>query len=210
MVNKRHGGGNPESPDRLKAVFQQIAAGGEAQFHPAQLWHIMLTDPWLQAEVASRAKRFVACSGLAEHVSEDIAQQVLLLLAAKLAADPSLHAKAELLPDRFEGWMGTILDRACGKAARLLKEYHQAHPKPREVSGEAEDWSGFERRIDFAAAAARLEGRQCAVMLLFLQGLDREKIACKLGLHYKQVVYALKTATRKLQRWLQGYGDDDK
>lgn len=211
MSNQRRRGENSESPDHLKAVFQQVAAGGgETQIHWTEVWHAMLTDPWLQAEVALRAERFVASSGLGEHVSEDIAQQVLVLLAAKLAADPSLHANAELLPERFEAWMGTILDHACGKAARMLGEFPQIPAKPPYAKKEADEWPDLDRRFDFAAAAARLEGQQRSVMLLFLQGFDREQIAIKLGLHYKQVAYALATATRKVQRWLRGYGNYDR
>lgn len=209
MKNQRRGGDNPESPDRLKKVFQIVVAGGRAQSDWAELWQTMLDDPWLRVQVASRAKRFVASSGLEKHVSEDVAQQVLVLLAAKLAADPSLHAKAELLPESFDAWMGTILDHACGEAARMLGAFHPAHANLSSAGAPLDEWPAVQRRLDVAAAVTKLEGQQRSVMLLYLRGCTREEIAAELDLSYKQVAYAIDAAKRKLKRWLKDYGPDE-
>lgn len=209
MTNERRRDENPESPDRLKAVFQKVAGGGEPKSDWAELWQTMLDDPWLRAEVVLRAKRFVMSSGLEKHVSDDVAQQVLVLLAAKLAADPSLHAKAELLPESFDAWMGTILDHACREAARMLKAYHPGHAKLSATSATVEEWRAIQRRFDVAAAVTKLEGQQRSVMLLYLQGCTREEIGAALDLSYKQVVYAIDAAKRKLKRWLKAYDPDE-
>jgi DNA-directed RNA polymerase specialized sigma24 family protein len=197
---------NPYSPDRLRAFI--VEAAQNKSYAWAEVWQTMVDDSWLRAEVVLRAKRFAKSSGLNAQISDDIADEVLLLLAAKLATEQVMHANAELLSETFLAWMGTILDRACSEAARKLGEYRWPRATVLHDVLKSDDAVLDLNRIwDLADAVARLEGRQRSVMLLFLRGLDRQEIAQTLGLHYKQVVYAIDQAKPKLQRWLSAYDE---
>lgn len=208
MSKARQGGENPESPDQLQALIESVARSGpSASDRWLEIWQAMLADPWLPAETALRAQRLVKACRLEEHVSEDIAQEVLLLLAAKLAADEVMHAQVERFPESFSGWIGTILNHACSEAARILKEYRH-HAELHDVKTIEDRVSELDRRWDCATVASRLEGRQRSVVMLFLQGQERREIAQSLGLSYSQVVYTLKQARPLLQRWLAAYGKE--
>lgn len=207
MSKKRHRDENPESPDALKALFQRLAAGRE-QFDALEIWRTVVGDPWLQAEVARRAKSLASSHGLKKQAVEDIAQEVMLSLAAQLADDPGMGGKAELLNDTFDGWIGTILDHHCSKAARRMGDYRKQHAELRDVETAEDDSSYYDRWSDVADAVARLDAREQPVMLLVLQGLKPKEIAARLHMSYKQVRYAIEKALPKLKRWLAAYNDE--
>ncbi|HVA51833.1 MAG TPA: sigma-70 family RNA polymerase sigma factor [Pirellulales bacterium] len=206
MSMKRQPDENPESPDALQALFEQIVTGGPRTCEEwAAVLKTVLSDRWLQAEVRRRAELLVQSHKLHDDIAQDIAQQVFAYLAEKGASDPTLHFKPALLQSGFVAWIGIILNHAASEAARLIGEYRPRHAELRDVNTVEDSQPCITCKIDILAAIERLKGRQKLVMLLFFAGLDRDEIAAQLGLTYKQVRYAIERAMEKMRRWLAAY-----
>jgi DNA-directed RNA polymerase specialized sigma24 family protein len=204
MSQKRHPEENLESPDALRALFVNLCTNA-GRCNAYEIWRTVISDPWLKVEIRRRAEFFASSHGLDNQVSDDIAQEVVVLLAAKLVADPTMHANAELLPSKFEAWIGTILDHACSRAARLIGAYRKRLAKLADVTTVEDDVPYNDCRFDLAAAVATLTGRELLVMTSFLSGLEPNVIAEQLHLSYKQVAYAISKATPRLKPLLKAY-----
>jgi hypothetical protein len=173
MSHERHFDENPYSPDAVKAFFLQLARGGAAGRDPLEIWRTIVAEPWLQAEVKRRAGMFAFAHNLSNEAREDIEQEVMLMLASQISSHPTLHANAELLPDSFGPWLGTIINRDLSKCARRRGEYRPPHEKLDHVEPHQRDEARTEQRIKVALAVAMLEGRERLVMTLVLQGLSK-------------------------------------
>ena len=210
MATKRQCRANGESCERLRAHFIELSRNPRGAYgHWTQTWERIITDRWFQREVESCARRVVANHHLWNGLVDDVTQEVILLLADKLAHEPDLHASAPLLANDFEAWMGTIIYHACCEALRRMGETRAPHAVLADCEASGGDWRDSDLRQDMADAIAHLEGREQQVAVLRLTHRTHAMIAEDLGITERQVEYALELAGQRLRRLLSDYDTAD-
>jgi DNA-directed RNA polymerase specialized sigma24 family protein len=209
MSRARHSDEDAGSPDALRALFQRLAEGRES--HTArEVWDAMLKDPWLQAEAKRRAMRFVHVAHLERHLADDLAQQALLNLLDKLKAGTSLHARADLLPHRFEGWIGTMFRHSFIDTVAKLCPKLPPHGMLTDAYKAVDYDVALEERHDkVTTALAKLEAKERSAVLMDLDGVKHTVIARKLGITYKELIGLLQRARLKLRKSLAEYRRDE-
>jgi DNA-directed RNA polymerase specialized sigma24 family protein len=203
MSKDRYSDEDAPSPDSLRALFQRQADGKES--HSArEIWDAMLNDSWLLAEVKRRAPQFI--HGLEKQLADDLVQETLLHLLDKLKADPSLHAKAKLLPHKFEALIGTLLTHSFCDVIPKLCPKRPRHVMVTDAMKSIEyDVTANERRGKVADALAKLELEEQAAMLMDLDGQKHTEIARMLCMTYKELRGVLRRARAKLRKLLPEY-----
>lgn len=208
MSEARHSHEEAGSPDALRGLFQKLAEGLESRT-AHEVWDAMLKDPWLRAEAKWRALCFVVAAKLGRDLADDLAQQALVNFWDKLKTGTSLHANAELLPHKFEAWIGTMFRHSFVDTVKRLYPNLPRHVLLADASNSVEDDVILEERHQKVAdAMAKLEPKERSAILMDLDGVKHTVIAMKLHLTYKQVIGMLQRARSKLRKWLWEYRYD--
>ncbi|HVX12037.1 MAG TPA: sigma-70 family RNA polymerase sigma factor [Pirellulales bacterium] len=211
MSTKRQPRRNAESCESIKAHFISIGNGSCRQpWQWIETWERLIDDSWFRTEVEICSHRVVEHCYLSPDLCDDLSQEVILLLAAKLSSAPDLDCDPELLPEKFEAWMGTIIYHCCVDALRHLLELYPPHSAIIDCPALANGSESIDIRLDVAAAAGHLAGRVREVTVLRLKDRTYGEIAEALSITERMVRYTLEEAKAILAPLLCGYGDEER
>lgn len=205
MSAKRQSLKNEESYAALEALFLKLSQGGCEQAESDRIWRQVVADPWYRAEVRVQASRLVGRCHLDEQWCDDLAQDVVVILKAKLSNDCGLGADAEKLNGHFPAWMGRIIRNACIDA--LKHEAPSVHACLIEEPP-IDETRETDLRLDMIAAAEELEHLQKMSVLMNLQGFTIKETAQVLGVKAWRVQVALAKGKRHVIKRLAPYIDD--
>lgn len=152
-----------------------------------EMWERLVTHPWFQAELEKSANRVIARSGLLAHLVEDVRQDVVVRLAARLEHAADLGVDREQAKDHFSGWLGTIISRDCYSALRVVRSERRHEVEldrwtEMRLTSEAQSHPS----VGFSRMIRSLPRRSRRVLNLYARKMTLADIAAKLGLTYWQ------------------------
>lgn len=192
------------SPHALKAAFLRALDLPAAQSgsHWAQIWRLFLADPWYREQLDVCARRALRKTGGRPDWLDDIKQDAVLALAAKLRRRPGLGIDPQKAQGHFEGWIGTILDRDCRASLRRLRAVQcRQSALPLHAVGN-DPWQRVEQWIDVKLVIDRLNEPVRTATALHVAGTSPRDVARTLGISYWTAVRAIRRGIAALRERL--------
>lgn len=199
MSTKRRPQANEESYEALQALFLRNAEGEAELIDSHDIWLQVVSEPWFCAEVRLQASRILG-GHVDDPLYDDLAQEALVQLKAKLSNKKDLGGDLEQLRTNFPGWMATIIHNAC--IDTLRRERRRPPDKAAKPIETDDPFPREDLRIDMAAAFDQLEEREREVALCRLHEMTPQETAKRLKLSVRQVERSLKQIFTFLKRVL--------
>jgi RNA polymerase sigma factor (sigma-70 family) len=202
MSTKRQRQPNEESFEALQAFIIEIAEGDPELINSDAVWRRVVSDLWFCAEVRRQASQLVG-GDLGDPAYDDMVQQIVLQLQAKLSKHLDLGAEIEQIRTDFPGWMARIIHNACVDTLRRERR-HPPHP-PSESEPVRDPVPQEDLRLDMAEVISALPPREQDVAHCKLHNMSLHETAERLKLTDKQVRGSLKKVFEFLRRKLGVY-----
>ena len=166
MSTKRPLQANEESSEALQAPLAKIAEGDTDLAQSDHVGQQVLSNLWFRAEVRLQAVRLVG-GNVADPLCDDIAQDVVVKLKAKLSQRANLGVDAKQLSGHLPGFLGKIIHGSC--VDTLRRERRHLHDPLTEYDAVANPFPQEDLRLDVSEAIAQLEPREQQVVRFKLQ-----------------------------------------
>ena len=163
------------------------------------MWQLFVRHPWYQAELSLSSRRALRRAQLGPELLDDLKHEVMLILARKLRATPTMHVEPRQLEAHFTGWLGTIVLHDCREAIRRMKRRQPQTNYLESGSVFAVREIDIERQIDLSCAISHLGEPECTALILHFKGWTTKSIASELVCSYWQVRRILNRGLEKLK-----------
>jgi RNA polymerase sigma factor (sigma-70 family) len=190
---------NVLSCDELRtSYFAALRAGDDW----SDIWLLFLNDNWFRAELRRHAEYVLRTGGYSIEHLDDLQQDVLLHLSAKLRRSVHFGRDPAAAIDKFASWIGTIVLNECRDALRRQRPDHgpQGEPSPDEEEAAAMAAARLHDQVTaLKLAIDELPKLQASVLRLYLARHKLSEIAKDLKLTYPQVRWAFFSAIDQLR-----------
>jgi DNA-directed RNA polymerase specialized sigma24 family protein len=191
--------------DRFRGAF--VALVGESVIDAHAVLELVCCDPW-----ASRRFRRVADRTLEEFHApldwlDDVAQEMVVLLARDLDAAPALHFDVGRPSERFAGWFYGVMHLLALQALRKLSAQAHPHLELHDDDCGNDPTAAHDLSVDLAAFIEGQPKERRALLEYLLQGFSRAEAGSLVGISPATVTRWLEAVGQDLCRQLDG-GDD--
>jgi RNA polymerase sigma factor (sigma-70 family) len=179
-------------------------AGQEPQnpSHWFSIWRMIIGHAWFQKILRECAGYEIISSRLPPDLADDLAQEVVLLFAGKLARQPDLGMDTQLARQKFPAFLGTIVRNDCRHVARRLRRQFLRSPTcawPQRF----EDCAGAKiSRVELSLEIEELQDPQRTILLLHVKGMTLREIAQEIPMNYSKVCREFHHGQRQLAELL--------
>ena len=207
---EQHFGPDARPWEQLKQAFLARLHTPSSASSATETWRLFADDPWFQQLLETRARRaLLSRAGRLDWLG-DVKHEALLALARQLAKTPDLRVNLDLVNQTFPGWIGAIIDRACGDAIRWLARLHRLQAETLEKIADPVDRLAADTRIDVSVAIGLQEEPYRTLLFLSAKGYSIQEIADRLDLTYWETYRRLNAGIARVRRRLSSYGPERK
>lgn len=170
--------------------------------HWFSIWRMMIGHAWFQQKLHDCAGFEILSSRLPPDLVEDVEQDVILLLAGKLARQRNLGMNIELAKHKFPAFMGTIIRNDCRRVARRLRRQFLRSPtcpSPQRFEDCSVDRTSL---VELTLEIEELNDPQRTILLLHVKGMTLKEIAQKIQMDYSKVCREFHHGRRRLEKAL--------
>ena len=170
--------------------------------HWFSIWRMIIGHEWYQQQLRACVGSTIRASRLPPDLAHDLEQEVILLLAGKLARRRDLGMDLELAKQKFPGFMQSVIRNDCLHITRKLRrQFLRSFPllaAPCVEDRTAERCS----RVELTLEIEELNDPQRTILLLTVKGMTLKEISQKIQMDYSKVCREFHHGQQRLEKIL--------